>query len=173
MRDYFMTTERIGFSKWRDDDPELAKLLWDDPDVTRFLCATGHFTQREILDRLNLEIRNDALYQVQYWPIFEMTTAELIGCCGLRPCAGDPGIFEIGFHLRKQFWRRGFASEAARAVIDYAFSTLHVRELRAGHHPQNDASRKLLLNLGFQYVKDDYYAPTGLYHPSYRLTKRG
>jgi len=172
MRDYFMTTERIGFSKWKDDDLPLAKLLWGDPDVTRFICATGRFTEREILDRLNLEIRNDTLHQVQYWPIFERTTTELIGCCGLRPCEGEPGVFEIGFHLRKQFWRKGLASESARAVIDHAFDALRVRELRAGHHPQNDASRKLLLNLGFQYEKDTFYAPTGLYHPTYRLTRQ-
>ena len=171
MRAFFMMTNRIGFSKWTKDDPALAELLWGDADVTRFICAAGRFSQRDIQDRLNLEVRNDAFHHVQYWPIFDRKTSELIGCCGLRPCEREAAAYEIGFHLRKKFWGRGLASEAARAVIDHAFSTLHANELRAGHHPENAASRKLLSNLGFRYVRDEYYAPTGLNHPSYRLVK--
>jgi RimJ/RimL family protein N-acetyltransferase len=41
--------------------------------------------------------------------------------------------------------------------------------LFAGHHPANRSSRDLLLKLGFRYTHDEYYAPTGLQHPSYLL----
>ena len=171
MRIYFMTTERIGFSKWQKNDLDLAKLLWGDPEVTHFICVSGSFTEQDIIKRLDAEIRNDTLYQIQYWPIFKLSTSELIGCCGLRPCGDEPNIYEIGFHLRKRFWRKGLAAEAARAVLCHAFSTLEVAGLLAGHHPQNVVSQALLIRLGFQYVQDCYYAPTGRNHPSYRLTK--
>ncbi len=167
-----METERIGFSKWKSSDRKLADLLWGDTDVTHFICASGVFTQQDIKNRLDTEIQNDTKYRIQYWPIFELSNSELIGCCGLRPCKDEQYIFEIGFHLRKKYWGNGFASEAAHAVIRYAFSSLSAKELRAGHHPENVASRKLLTKLGFQYVTDCYYAPTGLYHPSYLLLNR-
>ena len=94
-----------------------------------------------------------------------------IGCCGLRPYNLAQGIYEIGFHIRSQQWGHGFAAEAARRVIEFAFDDLEAKALFAGHNPQNTVSRKLLQKLGFRYTHDEYYAPTGLNHPSYLLTK--
>ena len=166
-RDFFLTTDRIGFSKWQKGDIQLAELLWGDPDVTRFICASGRFDVDDISARLEKEIYNETEYHVQYWPVFELSSGDLIGCCGLRPYRG--GKYEIGFHLRPQFWGKGYATEAATAVIDYAFSVLKAEALFAGHNPNNVASSKVLLKLGFRYIGDEFYEPTGLYHPSYEL----
>ena len=164
-----MTTERIGFSKWNPDDLPLAELLWRNPEVTRYICASGVFSPEDIAARLSKEIENNQTYNIQYWPIFELASEKLIGCCGLRPYRER--IYEIGFHLRPEFWRQDFAMEAASAVIDYAFDTLHAEGLFAGHNPKNIASKHVLGKLGFQYFHDEFYAPTGLYHPSYQLKK--
>lgn len=166
-RAFFLTTERVGFSKWRPEDLELAELLWGDPDVTKYICASGRFSTEEVANRLKKEVANDTEYQVQYWPVFALSSHELVGCCGLRP--HDGGSYEIGFHLRPTYWRQGYGMEAAQAVIHYAFSVLKAPGLFAGHHPSNTASSNLLLKLGFQYMGDQFYQPTGLYHPSYEL----
>lgn len=63
----------------------------------------------------------------------------------------------------------GYASEAAKAVIDYSFENLKADKLYAGHHPKNEASKRLLTRLGFHYIGKKYYEPTGLYHLSYEL----
>ena len=73
-------------------------------------------------------------------------------------------------HLRKTYWGQGYALEATRAVMRYAFDALKVKGLFAGHNPGNEASRRLLTKMGFRYVRDEYYPPTGLNHPSYILT---
>jgi RimJ/RimL family protein N-acetyltransferase len=164
---HFLETERLAFSKWAPGDGELAARLWGDPKVTRYLCASGKFTPEEIEARLATEIENDIKYQVQYWPCFQASTHELVGCCGLRP--HGKAEYELGFHLRPEFWGQGYASEAARAVIRYAFTKLSAEALFAGHNPNNAASSKVLKKLGFQYLGDEFYAPTGLYHPSYKL----
>lgn len=166
-REYFLKTARIGFSNWKKTDMHLAEVLWGDPNVTKYICARGQFEQHEISERLDKEIQNEQVFQVQYWPIFTLTSGELIGCCGLRPRSSN--TYEIGFHLRPKFWGRGYATEAAQAVVQYAFSVLKAEWLFAGHNPQNAASSKVLYKLGFQYVGDEFYAPTGLYHPSYQL----
>lgn len=98
--------------------------------------------------------------------VFELATNDLIGCCGLRPYKINE--YAIGFHLRPEFWRHGYAAEAANAVIEYAFTVLKAEKLFAGHNPNNIKSRKLLEKLGF-YIGDEFYEPTGLYHPSYEL----
>ena len=169
-RDFFIKTSRIGFSIWKQEDIKLAELLWGDPDVTRFICASGHFSAKDIAARLEKEIDNNVKHQVQYWPIFELDSNELIGCCGLRPY--DERKYEIGFHLRPKFWGQGYAMEAAKAVIDYAFSVMKVEGLFAGHNPNNKASAKVLLKLGFWYIGDEFYEPTGLFHPSYEMNQR-
>lgn len=167
---YFMETEHIGFSYWTDADLELAIQLWGEKDVTQYICATGEFTQQNIMDRLNVEVNNERRYQVQYWPIFDVMTGEFIGCCGLRPFKSEQQhSYEIGFHLRRIYWGQGYAFEAATGVIQYAFAELNADKLYAGHHPQNIGSRKLLSRLGFQYIGDNFYEPTGLYHPSYEM----
>lgn len=86
-RTFFLKTNRIGFSKWKQDDKELAELLWGDEKVTKYICASGHFSTDDIQNRLNREIDNNKEFSVQYWPIFELTSNELVGCCGLRPYA--------------------------------------------------------------------------------------
>lgn len=168
-RDYFIKTERIGFSHWKENDSSLAVLLWGEPEVTHYICASGVFSAEEIANRLCTEIGNYEKYHVQYFPIFDLTNGELIGCCGLRPYKCEKNVYEIGFHLRKKYWKQGYGFEAASAMIEYAFDVLQAKELKAGHNPNNIASKKLLTKLGFQYEADEYYKPTGLYHPSYSL----
>ena len=171
MRKFFMSTKRIGFSKWNDTDLDLAIQLWGDKDVTRFICATGNFTREDIISRLETEIKIELLFHIQYWPIFDLLTEELIGCCGIRPFESEKHSYELGFHLRKKYWGIGYATEAAEAVIDYSFDDLKADQLYAGHHPENVGSEKLLKKLGFLYIGKKYYKPTGLYHPSYELVR--
>ena len=166
-REFFLKTSRVGFSKWVQNDIDLAKLLWGNPEVTKYICANGTFSMDDIGNRLNTEILNESTYQVQYWPIFELTTNDLIGCCGLRPHKANE--YEIGVHLCPEFLGQGYAEEAANVVIEYAFTSLKAKKLFAGHNPNNSKSRKLLSKLGFIYIGDEFYEPTGLYHPSYEL----
>ena len=170
---YFLKTERIGFSKWTKEDIPLAMSLWGETDVTRYICATGKFSEQDVKSRLSLEMENDERYHIQYWPIFSLKDGEFLGCCGLRPSDMEKGIFELGFHLISSQWGKGYATEAAGAVICYAFDTLRAANLVAGHHPQNEGSGKVLAKLGFHRIGDQYYPPTGLYHASYmyRLPK--
>ena len=170
MREYFLHTERINFSRWTQDDYDLAFLLWGDENVTRYISKTGEFSEEEIKKRLSLEIENFNKFDVQYWPIFEKETEELIGCCGLRPYEIEKRIYEIGFHLRHKYWGKGLASEAARAAIQYSRDILNAASLFAGHNPNNTDSKKILGKLGFDYTGDEFYEPTGLYHPSYKYS---
>jgi RimJ/RimL family protein N-acetyltransferase len=61
----------------------------------------------------------------------------------------------LGFHLLPKFWGQGLATEAARAVIPYAFEKYAPKKLIAGHHPENVNSKKVLDKLGFKYSHDE------------------
>jgi RimJ/RimL family protein N-acetyltransferase len=73
----------------------------------------------------------------------------LIGACGVDPREGDP---EIGYWLGVPYWGQGYATEAARAVIDYAFDALQHKAVQAGARVSNPASRRVLEKCGFQWI---------------------
>ena len=150
MRDFFLTTERIGFSVWTAADLPAAIELWGNPAVTRFYYGGRGCRPAQIESRLEQEIETYRTDKVQYWPIYLRESGEHIGCCGLRP--HDPGqkILAMGFHLKDTQWGKGLAREAANAVIVYAFDVLGVHALFAGHNPLNKASERLLKKTGLR-----------------------
>ena len=169
MREYFLRSPRLGFSIWTHADLPLAFGLWGDQEVTRL--TGGPFTPQQVRARLERELNNHEQHGVQYWPIFVAETGEHIGCCGLQPRQPAEGIYELGFQLRVAFWGRGFAREAAATVVVHGFAALGIRALYAGHHPDNHASRGVLLRLGFHYTHDEFYPPTGQIEPCYLLLR--
>ena len=166
---YFLLSERLGFRHWNENDLELALGLWGDFEVTKLIDARGRLTSSQIHERLMQEICFEEAYSVQYWPIFLLLNGDHVGCCGLRPYDIEKKIYEVGFHIRSIYWGFGYATEAAQAVMQYAFDSLNASALFAGHNPNNKTSRYLLEKLGFHYTHDELYPPTGLYHPSYLM----
>ena len=72
--------------------------------------------------------------------------AQVIGCAGMA--AGENGVAEIGYWITRSHWGRGFATEAARAVLAVARALGHDR-IEAGHFLDNPASGHVLRKLGF------------------------
>lgn len=171
VRAYFLKTKRLGFGRWSPDDLLLASGLWGNPEVTALIG--GPFSAEQVERRLNAEIVSGDSYNVQYWPIFLLEDGRHAGCAGLRPYRIEQHIYELGFHLRPEYWGRGLAEEAGRAVIEFAFEKIGAAALFAGHHPANAASCRVLGKLGFQFTHEEFYPPTGLKHPSYLLRREG
>jgi RimJ/RimL family protein N-acetyltransferase len=168
--EYFLRTPRIGFRLWKEDDLHLAIGLWGDFKVTQFFDGRGKLSQAQVHERLLQEISTQKMHGIQYWPIFRLKGDRHLGCCGLRPYDDAKNILEIGVHIRYRYWRQGYAFEAACAALRYAFDSIKVSGLFAGHNPKNKGSRHLLAKLGFRYTHDEFYEPTGLNHPSYLMT---
>lgn len=74
---------------------------------------------------------------------------EVIGACGFELRNGAP---EIGYWIGVPFWGSGYATEAARALIDYAFGERSYPALHAGARVSNPASRRVLEKCGFQWT---------------------
>jgi ribosomal-protein-alanine N-acetyltransferase len=71
----------------------------------------------------------------------------LIGCTGYRAFDADHG--ELGYWIGKRYWRRGYATEAVRALIAHAFGADGFVYLTAGHFTDNPSSERVLRKLGF------------------------
>lgn len=83
------------------------------------------------------------------WSICMRDEDEVIGECCLWNFDGDRLCAEIGYELRRDRWRNGFMKEALTALISYGFSVLGLHRIEANPLGCNNASRRLLLDLGF------------------------
>ena len=165
-----LPTPRLRFAWWDDVDAAHAHALWGNAQVTCLIG--GPWTDAEVDEHLQQQHLLRQKHGVQYYPIFTRGTDAFVGCCGLRPrraeCARDGVIeYEIGFHLLPGYWGQRLAPEAAASVLAHAFGQLGAAAIFAGHHPQNAASRKALLRLGFAFTHEELYAPTNCMHPTY------
>jgi RimJ/RimL family protein N-acetyltransferase len=75
---------------------------------------------------------------------------EPIGACGLAQLEGPAP--DLGYWLGAPYWGNGYATEAARAMIDHAFTALGCQALQAGARVTNPASRRVLEKCGFQWT---------------------
>jgi [ribosomal protein S5]-alanine N-acetyltransferase len=171
MDPYFLRSKRLGFRSWREEDLSTAIGLWGDPEITRLIDARPKLSCEDVKELLEKQIATEREFGIQYWPLFLIENGDHVGCCGIRPYDLPRRIYELGVHIRSSYWRRGLAEEATSTVIDYAFNKLGAAALFAGHNPNNNASRRLLEKLGFQYTHKQLYPPTGLEHPSYILRR--
>jgi len=163
-----LNSERLVFRTWKKEDLDIAQTLWGDPNVMTFIGKNA-LSREQIVAKLETEISCQKEYGVQYWPLFQKADGQFVGCCGLKPWVhSDKGGFEMGFHLLQSAWGKGFAQEAAQSVIQFA-KNKKISHLMVGHHPENVNSKKVLEKLGFQFVENVYFPPTGLMHPSYIL----
>jgi RimJ/RimL family protein N-acetyltransferase len=165
-----METDRLVFKTWAIDNLEIAMGLWGDPEVTQYIDGRGLLSRDQVETRLRSEIESLRKNGIQYWPIYEKGTGDFVGCCGLKPWVYSSRVGpEMGFHLMKNKWGKGYAFEAAQRVADFAFNTLKAERIMAGHHPQNENSKKILERLGFKFVEYVFFKPTGLNHLAYEL----
>lgn len=169
VRPYRLRSARLGVGIWTRADLDLALGLWGDPVVARYMG--GPFSREQVASRLELEVENYERHRLQYWPLFLRDSGVHVGCCGVAPHLADGPVYQFGFHLRQAHWRQGYVLEAAPVIIADAFDTLGAAALYAGHHPDNEASRRVLVALGFRYTHDEFYAPTGVIEPCYRLAR--
>lgn len=90
-------------------------------------------------------------------------TNEFIGWCGLDhrdQTMADPALFYL---LKANYWGKGLATEAARALLNYAFDGLNLESIHAGAAPENLASKRVMEKLGMKYGgldEEGYYAFT-------------
>jgi ribosomal-protein-alanine N-acetyltransferase len=89
------------------------------------------------------------------WATLDRASGELIGRCGLLAWNLDGHLeVEVGYHLARSHWGRGLATEAARAVRDYAIDRLGFDRLICLIRPDNLASQRVALKIGMRHEKD-------------------
>lgn len=156
-----INTERLILRGWRDSDREPFAAMCADPAVMEFLPK--RLTREECDAYIDALRAHQAAHGFCFWALEDRATGAFAGYTGLRRTGFDahftPAV-EFGWRLPVAFWGRGFASEAARACLDYGFGPLKLREIVAVTAPRNARSRAVMRRLGMSYdPAEDFIHP--------------
>ena len=146
-------TDRLRLRPPRAGDAAGLAALNADPEVMRYI-GSGVRPHAQACDEVRAWLADDG---PNIWIIEDRASSEVHGWVALLPFDQGREV-ELAYRLAQASWGRGIASEAARAMIDYAFAGLGARlgeglgldRLVAITHPDNHASRRVLDKLGFR-----------------------
>jgi ribosomal-protein-alanine N-acetyltransferase len=144
-----LLTPRLRLRPLRGDDFEQLHAVYTDPRVEAFI---GPHTREEVEQELQFDIAHQAEHGWALWALEERSSDRFIGDCGLRPLEMRGPEIELGYDLHPDVWGRGFATEAARAVVEYALGSLQIDRLIAVVKPTHSASRRVLEKAGLKHV---------------------
>ena len=113
-------TERLILREYTPDDYDALYEIMSDPETMQHYPAP--FDEERTRRWIEWNLDNYAQYGFGLWAVVLKETGEFIGDCGLTLQNIDGEMLpEIGYHIHKKYWRRGFAKEAARAARDWVF----------------------------------------------------
>jgi len=148
--DTVLETERLILRQIRTDDLDPHMALLNTPGVMRYL---GGVQPRSVIAAKHQAAREGfAAEGFGFMIMQERASGEMVGHCGLRrivhSLAPNQGDHEIGWLVREDRWRRGYALEAMRAVVDWAFAVHHAPHIVAMTCHANEGSWRLMEKLG-------------------------
>ncbi|MEH1836616.1 MAG: GNAT family N-acetyltransferase [Nostoc sp.] len=153
-----LETERLIIRSWIPErDAEQAFVMYSDPEVTHFLgkasrpASIESQRQRLIEGIERMHQRNNGTGS---WAIVEKETTTIVGTILLLQLPDKDGLptqdYEVGWHLRRASWGKGYATEAGRVMLNYGFSVLNLPVIYAVVKPENHASIRVTQRLGMK-----------------------
>lgn len=146
-------TPRLLLKEMNEDDAQDLFDLNNDSEVIRY---TGDQPFNNLSEVLNYIQNYQHIYQKYGYgrlSLFNKETNEYLGWCGLK-YLDQKNETDLGYRLKKQFWGKGFATEAAFACLEDGFNRLQLDQIFATAMKENFPSINIFKKLGLKYMKD-------------------
>ena len=148
-----LETQRLVLREFQHEDLDALAAILCDRETMRYYPVS--FDSAAVADWIQRNRTRYANHGHGLWAMILKSTRELIGDCGLvRQSVDAVDEIEIGYHVRRDLWNQGYASEAARACRDYGFANLKVDRLISLIRPENLASRRVAEKNGMTIWKE-------------------
>ncbi|WP_068829116.1 GNAT family N-acetyltransferase [Pseudomonas sp. BMS12] len=156
-----LSSERLILRPWRDADLDALAAMSADPEVmVHFPATLDRVGSAELLGKLTA---HQAAHGFTFWCLERQADGRVIGFTGLaRVSFAAPFVpaVEIGWRLARPFWGQGYALEAARRALDFAFDDLDLPEVVSFTVPANQRSWGVMQRLGMRRdPADDFEHP--------------
>lgn len=148
-----LETERLILREMNMDDYDALYRVLSDPDIMQHYPYT--FDEKRVRGWIDRNIERYRIFGFGLWAVCIKETGEMIGDCGLTMQNIDGTIKpEIGYHIRKDMQRKGYAKESAIAVRDWIFNNLPFNEVYSYMKYTNIPSAKSAESWGCKFVKE-------------------
>lgn len=146
-------TERLILREYNYEDfNDLYEILSDRETMEHY---PKPYDEKGVRGWIRWNIENYAKYGFGLWAVVLKETGKMIGDCGITIQNIDGDLLpEIGYHIHKNYWRKGFGSEAARAVRDWAFENTEYDRLYSYMKYTNIGSYSTASAIGMKKVKE-------------------
>ena len=158
-----ITTERLVIRPIETDDCEAIHRYAGDPSIDMIMFLPNE-TMEETKKFVEFAVSEWGKEEPEDMEFVILFNGEIIGGVNLEKC-GEDRTYEIGWTIRKDQRGKGYATEAAKALTDYAFKVLNAEKVQAHCDSRNRASEKVMKKLGMTLVDDTgtrYYPKTGV-----------
>ena len=163
-----LETPRLFLREFLDADLEALFSVIGDADTMRFYLRP--FTRHETAEWITRNQRRYAEFGYGLWPVILKSSGDFIGDCGL--CWQDVDsdrLLEVAYHIHRDHWNRGYATEAARACMRQGFETVGVPKLMSLIRPENLQSRRVAEKNGLRIERQTMRV--GLVHDVWAMTR--
>jgi RimJ/RimL family protein N-acetyltransferase len=149
-----LTTERLFLRDFQTTDDKPMCRIFCDSEVMRF--SDGVKSKEWVQSWLHTCLERYEAWGFGPYAVVEQHNQVVIGYCGLFlfPDLDSQAEMEIGYRLARSAWGQGYATEAAKAVRDFALERLGIKRLIALIDPANVASIRVAEKIGMHYEKD-------------------
>lgn len=163
-----LETERLVLRRFTANDADAIFSMRRDADIMRFIREPQ--SREETVNWLKLVSSHWEDEKIGFCAVVEKSSDKIIGWCGLWRLkeTSEP---EVGYAIAKEFWGKGYATEAARRFLEYGFNELNFNEIVAVARPENIASRRVMEKLGMRYDYTGEFYEKRLVHYSIKKEK--
>lgn len=147
----YIETERLVLKPLSVEDAADVFQWVADPEVNRFMIYPLYQNLEQVKSWL---CKADA-HHLEFG-YYLKSNGKCIGSGGIGK--GKDGIHELGYNLNRDYWHQGYATEAAKAMIAWAYRELGVHDFVASHAKANIASGRVIQKCGFQYDHEGEYS---------------
>ena len=150
-----LETERLRLRPFTFDDEAALFALASDPVIARFVRFEAHRTPAETHAFLELALEHYRRGEPFAWAVVRREDDRLIGSCGFVSRTPKRKSAEIGYWLGKPYWGKGYAVEAARALVRFGFELMGLERVEAKCFLENRAGQHVIEKLGMRFEGTD------------------
>jgi ribosomal-protein-alanine N-acetyltransferase len=146
-------TDRLVIRSFTLQDAQaLHERVFGDPEAMKFIPRGASPSVDRTRSSVERFIRHERENGFALWAVELKEPAELIGDCGLYLVQGVGPEVEVAYHFGREWWGKGYATEAASACLAYGFRECALTEIIAICFPEHVASRRVMEKSGMRYV---------------------
>jgi [ribosomal protein S5]-alanine N-acetyltransferase len=162
-----LKTERLILRPMNETDIDAVYEMRRDNEIMRFIREPV-LNRDEAENWINLISSRWAKDGIGFCSLIEKRSGKFAGWCGLWELK-ESGETEVGYAIAGEFWGKGFASESAKAFLEYGFNKLNLEKIVAVAREENTASRRVMEKIGMQFDYIGEFYGRDLVH--YSITK--